>query len=537
MVLREYNRRFQDGSVLARLDAAFEKPRAAQERTLKEILAAHADTAYGRDHGFDRIRDARGYREHVPVVDYEGLRPYVDRMLTGEADVLVRGRASYFSTTSGSTAAPKFIPGTQSTITTGCDATLARNAFLRRDHPEVFAGRPLLVVGSMSEGTTTGGATYGAMTGFGYLAAHMGFAAPPFPYDLFTIRDSGARNYAILRTALAARDVTALVSYNPSTLLRLAESARAAWDELVDDIARGTLSDRLEIPAETRATLAPWLGADPGRADELRGLGGEGAQAWWPSLSLLMCWRGGAAGFYLDDLKAALGALPVRELGLVASEAAVSVAVDEGRGGAVLTGSGFFEFVPDGEPDSAARPLWDLDLSGRYRVLVTTMGGLYRYDLGDVVRVIGYYKETPQVEFLHRAGRVYSFTGEKLTEYQVTVAVRSAAEACDLRLAGFTAVPVWGRPPRYEVFVEPVAGAPAATWERLGTFIDDALAGVNIEYEGKRSSGRLGPILVTTVPRGSFAEVRRRHAGPDAQYKEVHLAPDPDYRLQLGQAA
>src|SRR5687767_526537 len=159
MVLREYNRRFADPSVVDRLDAAFEKPRAAQESALRDILAAHSATAYGRQHGFDNIRDWRGYRERVPVVDYEALRPFVDRMLAGEPDVLVRGRASYFSTTSGSTAAPKFIPGTQSTITAGCEATLARNAFLRRDHPSVFEGRPLLVVGSMAEGTTTGGVT------------------------------------------------------------------------------------------------------------------------------------------------------------------------------------------------------------------------------------------------------------------------------------------------------------------------------------------------------------------------------------------
>ena len=536
MVLREYNRRFADGSVVDRLDAAFEKPRAAQESALRDILAAHAATAYGREHGFADIRDWRGYRERVPVVDYEALRPFVDRMLAGEPDVLVRGRASYFSTTSGSTAAPKFIPGTQATITTGCEATLARNAFLRRDHPSVFAGRPLLVVGSMAEGTTTGGVTYGAMTGFGYHAAHMGFESPPFPYELFTLRDANARNYAILRVALAVRDVSVLMSYNPSTLLRLAEGANEWWDALVEDIARGTLSGGPEIPADTREGLRPWLAADPRRADELRELRDAGARAWWPSLSLLMCWRGGAAGFYLDDLEASLGRLPVRELGLVASEAAVSVAVDEGRGGAVLTGSSFFEFVPDGEPDTAALPLWDVEF-GRYRVLVTTIGGLYRYDLGDVVRVIGHYKNTPQIEFLHRAGRVYSFTGEKLTEYQVTVAVRFAAQSGGLRLVGFTAVPVWGRPPRYEVFVEPGGTAPAAVWERLAACIDDGLAGLNMEYAGKRASGRLGPILVTTVPPGSFDRLRRRHAGADAQYKEVHLASDPAYRHQLEQVA
>lgn len=538
MVLREYNRRFAEGdALLGRVDAAFAKIRLGQENALLGILKAHVSSAYGREHGFDRIRDWRGYRERVPVVDYEALRPFVDRMRAGEADVLVRGRASYFSTTSGSTAAPKFIPGTQSTVTAGCDAILTRNAFLRRDHGAVLRGRPLLMVGNVAEGVTSGGVSYGAMTGFGYHASHMGFEAPPFPYDLFTIPDADARNYAILRLALAARDVTALVSYNPSTLLRLLAAAEVSWDELVLDIAGGTLSGRPEVPPQIRESLTPWLAADPRRADELRELRRAGPRAWWPALSLLMCWRGGAAGFYLPDLEAAVGRLPVRELGLVASEAAVSVAIDEGRGGALLPASGFFEFVPEGEPDTAALPAWELEPSGRYRILVTTTGGLYRYDLGDVVRVLGHYKETPQIEFLHRAGRVYSFTGEKLTEYQVTVAVGAAAQSCDLRLVGFTAVPVWGRPPRYEVFVEPAVPALPAAWEHLGTLIDEELCAVNMEYDGKRRSGRLGPILVATVPRGTFDRMRRRHPGPDAQYKEVHLAPDPAYRDQFGRAA
>ena len=538
MVLREYNRRFADWeAVVGRVEAAFAEPRAGQESTLRQILEAHASSAYGREHGFEGIRTWREYQERVPVVDYETLRPWVDRMVAGEADVLVRGPASYFSTTSGSTAAPKFIPGTQSTVRAGCQAILTRNALLRRDHPRAFEGRPLLIVGSMAEGTTPGGSTYGAMTGFGYHASHIGFPAQAFPHELFALRDADARYYAILRVALAARDVSLLASYNPSTLLRLLEAADAWWDELVADVSAGTLTRRVDVPAPARESLAPWLVADRRRADELRDVRQGGPRAWWPSLGLLMCWKGGAAGFYLGDLEARVGTLPVRELGLVASEAAVSVAVDDGVGGALLPESGFFEFVPEGHPASAAVPAWGLELHGRYRVLLTTMGGLYRYELGDVVRVIGYHQQTPRIEFLHRAGRVYSFTGEKLTEYQVTVAVRAATESCGLRLAGFTAIPVWGRPPRYEVFLEPAVDVPPAAGERLAASIDAELCGVNMEYEGKRRSGRLGPIVATALPRGSFERLRREHAGSDAQYKELHLAPDPSYRGRFGAAA
>jgi hypothetical protein len=127
MLLRSYGRRMTDpAGVVAAFAARLDDPRRAQEETLRAILARHAGCEYGRRHGFADVAGYHDYRERVPTVDYEDLRPHVERMVAGEADVLVKGAASYFSTTSGSTAAPKFVPGTQQSIAAGCDAILAR---------------------------------------------------------------------------------------------------------------------------------------------------------------------------------------------------------------------------------------------------------------------------------------------------------------------------------------------------------------------------------------------------------------------------
>src|SRR5207248_1486212 len=108
-----------------------------------------------------------------------------------------------------------------------------------------------------------------------------------------------------------------------------------------------------------------------------------------------------------------------------------------------------------------ARGAHELERGREYRVLITTHGGLYRYDLEDVVRVEGEHAGMPLLSFRHRAGRVHSFTGEKLTEYQVTLAVQTAAEAIGVRLQGFVVVPTWHNPPYYEVRAE-LDGA--STW-------------------------------------------------------------------------
>lgn len=528
MLLRAYARKMMDAcGVVTAHERVFEKPRPALEGVLRGILESNASSEYGRAHGFAGLRSYDEFRERVPVVAYDDIHPLVERMVAGERDVLVRGAASYFSTTSGSTATPKFLPGTQATISAGCEATLARNAYLRRDHPLAVAGRPLVLVGSMAEGTTAAGVPFGAMTGFGYHVAHMGFEGERLPYEIFTVPDYEARYYAILRFALAARDLSAILVYNPSTVLRLLEAAPAWWDDLVRDVADGRLRDEV-----ARLGVAP-PPPDPERARELEAAGPGDPRGWWPRLRVLLCWRGGAASFYVEALRPLLGDLPVRELGLLASEAMVSVATDDHRGSVLLPMTGFFEFVPEGEDAQAARPAWSLDVGACYRLLVTTPGGLYRYDLADVVRVNGHHREMPRIEFLHRAGRVYSFTGEKLTEYQVTGAVRAAADACRVDLVSFTAVPTWGRPPFYEVLAEPHSPPRRDEWARLSSVIDDELQGVNMEYAGKRASGRLAGVRLTAVATGTFEKLRRDKRHGDAQYKEVHLATDPEYRRHL----
>jgi hypothetical protein len=132
----------------------------------------------------------------------------------------------------------------------------------------------------------------------------------------------------------------------------------------------------------------------------------------------------------------------------------------------------------------------------------------------------------PVLSFLHRAGRVHSFTGEKLTETQVTLAVRAAANTCGVGLAGFTTIPTWDSPPYYQVCAE-VSGVP--TWiacRKFARHIETELQAANIEYASKRDSGRLNRVGLALVSPGSFEKLRRER-GQDAQYKETHLAPLP----------
>ena len=105
-----------------------ENPIETQQQVLKQLLQTAKHTAFGKDHGFDSIQTHKDFIERVPIVDYEGLRPYVDRVVAGQADVLWPGKPIYFAKTSGTTSGTKYIPLTKASMPTHVEA--AKNALL-----------------------------------------------------------------------------------------------------------------------------------------------------------------------------------------------------------------------------------------------------------------------------------------------------------------------------------------------------------------------------------------------------------------------
>src|SRR5262249_34888412 len=137
-----------------------------------------------------------------------------------------------------------------------------------------------------------------------------------------------------------------------------------------------------------------------------------------------------------------------------------TIPLHDGRPEGVLAISGnYYEFVPV-EEIQCQRPTalecHELEVGREYYLVVTTSSGLYRYDLGDVVRCTGYLGQAPLLEFLHKGVHWSDMEGEKVSEYQVVQAVSAASHELGLRLDYFTAVPVRpeGDAPYYALLVE-----------------------------------------------------------------------------------
>ena len=511
-------------------EAATGNPEASQARVLQRIVARNRATAFGRAHGFADIRTAGDYARRVPIRDYEAFRPYVRRLLSGGDKVLTEESPLMFATTSGTTGEPKYIP-----VTPGWAAEMAglmRLWALRAswDHPDLLAQKLFTVVSPAVEGSTPGGLPFGSMSGLTYSRLpwlirrrHV------LPYAATLVRDYDARYFVAARLALAQR-VSSIGTPNPTTLLRLAETADARGEDLVRAIHDGTLGvDDLE-PVEhagcsredLRAVLHAAARPEPERAAFLaRVMERRGRLVLgdcWPDLALVACWLGGNAGVHARRLADHFPSVPQRDLGLIASEGRLTVPTEDGcAAGALAVHAGFFEFVPedridDADPDTLLAH--QLEDGRRYYIAITEANGLYRYDLNDVVEVRGFHHRTPKVAFVRKGRDMLSITGEKLHLNHVLAAIRAAERASGMDVWQFRVIPDVEEA-RYDVLIEPAGdGGPARAFLRA---FDVALASENLEYAGKRASRRLAEPRLHLMARGwserlcrsEFAQGRR----------------------------
>jgi hypothetical protein len=198
-----------------------------------------------------------------------------------------------------------------------------------------------------------------------------------------------------------------------------------------------------------------------------------------------------------------------------------------------------FEFVPvdeleerPDEPDAwTFLGVEALEVGRQYYVFLTTPAGLYRYDINDVIEVVGHHHRTPVVCFRRKGRGMTSLTGEKLSENQVIDAMTEAARGLDLALVHFRAEPDADQS-RYVFKVELEKPFPEERTDELLERLEQELCELNLEYRSKRSSGRLhGPVL-QVMKAGWHDEERKQLAEegkPLFQAKEVHLDAKHDF--------
>ncbi|MCB9645503.1 MAG: GH3 auxin-responsive promoter family protein [Deltaproteobacteria bacterium] len=541
------------GGSWRRFEAAVRDPRAVQEERLKTIVARAKDTAFGKTYGFADVRSLADYQAKVPIMGYEGFEPFLLRMVEGEKNVLIPDEPYFFGRSSGTTGTPKYIPVTE--VYTA-EYRLPRRVWARQvmqAFPGLVRGKILTVHSPKVEGETPAGVPYGSVTvGLSVKrgAPERALVTGPLdavPKEVFLLEDFELKYYALLRLAAQER-VSLAAAINPSTLVLLAEKLNANAEQLAEDLEAGTMRGLEQVPEPQRRILQARLRKDRAAAGRLRrsraNHGRVLATDLWPDIAGLCCWKGGSAPFYLAQLPRWFPDREVMDYGFLATEGGFTIPLStEGASGVVSVLGHVLEFVPEDEmaAGDVGRPLLadELEVGARYRVLVTGSHGLYRYDINDVVECTGYYDKTACIAFVHKGGNMLSITGEKVGESHVVEAMGRAEAETGLALAGFSVSCQLSQPPRYLVGVEPVEDLGEADARRLLAAFEGALGAVNIEYEAKRSSQRLGPAQLVILAPGAFARERARRVeagAPDSHVKPPHLLKVPEHLLALGVA-
>ncbi|MBN2358186.1 MAG: GH3 auxin-responsive promoter family protein, partial [Deltaproteobacteria bacterium] len=364
------------------------------------------------------------------------------------------------------------------------------------------------------------------------------------PRAVYRLADYETKYYLVLRAALDLK-IALLGALNPSTLYLLCQKLTAWADRLADDVAQGTIRAPGPVPADIQARLDMRARPRPAVAERIRGsLARHGIVRpvdVWPALCGVLCWKGGSAPFYLDQLRPYLGDLPVMDYGYVATEGAFGITLDAGDGRGVVGVVGHvLEFVPESAQGSPAAPALgadQLEVGRRYAVIVTGSHGLYRYDINDIVEVVGTRYGLPEIRFVHKGGNMISITGEKVGEAHAVEAITAALRGCGVDAAGFALTARLADPPHYCVAVEPVIELADDRWCDLLTAFDRELQRVNLEYAAKRTSLRLGPPRLLLAPAGAFERLRAQRVAagaPDAHVKIPHLWRDPTLLDQIG---
>ncbi|MCL2211439.1 MAG: GH3 auxin-responsive promoter family protein [Treponema sp.] len=481
----------------------------ALAKNLRQTLTLSKDTVYGKEHHFGEIIKAKTpdelfelYRKNVHINDYEDLRAYVDRHKNGEPSVLIPGRPKMYSTTSGTTKEPKWIP-VSDMYYKQVYRTMNQIWFyaMMKSRPHCYSLRSLSIVGKAIEGAAPDGTMSGSISGVIQRDVPI-FMKETYsaPHDAFYVNDYKSRYYTLILLGLA-KDISIIITANPSTLVELQNNVNENFETYCDDIEHGTINKKFDVSEEIlTAVKRKHLKPNPKRAAELRKMKAKYGtilpKHYWPNLQIVTCWFSGNTKIYYDRIRDSYPAQCLfHEFGYISTECKAGVVIKSNCRETVVFGhKNYIEFIHESEIDNPAPRIYqayEVEEGKRYILLVTTCSGLYRYNTNDLVLITGFVNDFPCIEFIQKVNGTVSLTGEKLHEQQFIEAVRETEKKTG-KIAPFFvgfADPVKSRYKFYLEFADQQISITEA--EEFTKYLDNCLMEYNTEYRDKRVSNRL----------------------------------------------
>jgi hypothetical protein len=407
-----------------RFDRAADNVAAVQRNILFNYLKSNARTIFGRRFHFNNITSISQFQHTLPLTTYDDYHDEISAITEGKQCILTRDKVRLFEPSSGTAGPNKLIPYTSALkkeFHRGISSWLYN---LYSHHPDLkgtayWSVSPASTyVPQCSSIVPIGFETDSDYLGpFGRIVTN---SLQAVPAEVRFIRDIDSFRYVTLLFLLIHRDLHLISVWNPTFLTLLLDSLAEYWDNLLNDLSSGNISPPGPIDKAVYEKLRRKLRPAPLRAKEICDCGPGNFEKIWPRLSLISCWLDGPSGAQAAYLqKRYFHKIQIQGKGLIATEAFVSFPLVEMEGAVLAGTSHFFEFIPlkdSVNPKSDPVLAHQLETGRAYSVVVTTGGGLYRYQLQDTIQVIGHYKKMPRIRFTGKLDGISDIYGEKLNE-------------------------------------------------------------------------------------------------------------------------
>jgi len=489
-----------------------------QRRRLTDLLSKNCSSRFGRKYDFGSIRSVEEFQSRVPMMDETTLRAYADEIADGHKDVLFPGLPDCLQPTSGSTAGSKLIPYSRA-LRREYQAGIApwvADMFWR--YPQLLSGSAYWSISPAGHHSrqTRGGLRIGFEDDSEYLSPifrRLLGRTLAVPAEVSQIEDMDSFRYVTLIFLLKAGNLSFVSIWNPTFLTLLVKPLEGWFLAITDDIRRGTLHPPTRLPDCLFEALSRRLGGpDAKRAGELDRIYRERAgnskslfRKIWPRLRVISCWADAAAQMPAEQLKDFFPEADILPKGLMATEGVVSIPKTGLSAGVLAIRSHFYEFLPeDGEGPVTA---WNLRTGCRYSVMLTTGGGLYRYQLNDRVEVTGFLNQCPLLKFVGRAANVSDLYGEKLHEAHVVEVLEQLFKEESPR-PSFTLLAPDAEEGRYALYIAGDARPSSEKIAQWRALMESELC-KNFHYDYCRRIGQLSPVEIHWIEQGStFASQR-----------------------------
>ena len=473
---------------LWRIEAWKNNPLDAQREVLQDLVTSAQYTEFGRKYNFSELFNVKAFKEAVPIHEYDDLKPYIERIMQGEQNILWNTPIYWFAKSSGTTSdKSKFIPISEESLQDGhYKASKDVLSLYYQFYPEseLLTGKALVLGGSHNINPMNNDAQYGD------LSAVLLQNSPFWGHWLRT----------------------------PDLSIALMDE----WESKIEKLAENTIKENVtSISGVPTWTLVLFK-----RILEITGK--KTMSEVWPSLELYM--HGGVSFTpYREQFQRIIGK-DINYLEMYnASEGFFAAQEQPGDDGMLLfTDHGiFYEFMPVseyGKKDPQTVGLQQVELGRNYAPVISTNGGLWRYLVGDTIQ---FTSLSPfRVKVSGRLKHYINAFGEEVIVDNTDKAMAMACEATGAIVNDYTAAPVYfsaASNGAHEWLIE-FEKAPESL-EQFTSSLDAALKSINSDYEAKRYKNiALGLPVVHALEKGRFKEWLRQKGKLGGQHKVPRLS-------------